>query len=1188
MKDEGRLLFDRSDWRQNLDVAVNPLEFTVLLRGLFYLSRVVEAQGSVLEEVIVANPYARENGILRSTFQLLSIMQEMNLLDHPDYRMLAATLRRRALVMMRCGRYEDLARRFSGAIIDHETFWEEGFRQIKEIQFPDAESLTYQRRTLLHDQRELESMTAPNMFRKVLLSRAGATNESEETVIQEYRARGLRKRKIQAGIERMITAETRDWRVALQPFTKRLEVYSNDDEYLYQAILLLSKHFDNRLASDRDLSTKAKTTYRTLTALEDGQAGQEDTEYAVPLREYLRSAVKDREPLLLWLQAFRNETASFLLLRSIQDNPERFLDLEKLLIHQLSKAGLLRQKGEQDLYLRQSSSLDDAKLLGSLPTVLGQLQLLADHHPGRVLSFDMHIRSVSEAATQAGTELSSPDDNPIASLLTAESLEELTRRTAKMRVEDLVNGERARIDSAFVSVQLRLKHYRRLLAASWWKNQNFSEFMAGLRFQWEQRQLRRSQETAPTSKYVLSQIYYSSEPLSNYDDLPFVPLQYEDALLKNFLQNGDGKDISAYSEERKTQYSLDEALKFAMKVKNKGMIYAVQARNDRLPVYNGYRFHSAWKLNTGDDDWLVYAYPEESEQFGPGIQESSIGRASREVYPEHILFDFEKAKAYLETLKSNPAIYEIYRDCITALHLTNVNGKEAIRNIVIEAMQKLHAYIKANSYYDIRDNAFPDDVDALQYVAAHPEVGFKCIEAARVAKAFLDSIGVKCSILSGECPYIFNGQAVTSVATSHAICVAVFPSGTPIEIDLTPPLTMRTPDSVRRHFIKLDVPGGHAVEGDRSNLEIARHQVFVLARAALIASVISLGVKAAVFPNTGLLELPVVTFNAQEVPTQDDSDVASSNESGKGSSDGVAPTDTRDRLNIDLSQIPWLEIGAGLLAVLGGSAGMLVAYDKVLQKKREKQWEEMRKTPIEKNFSLHEQIPVSAALHKIQFENSPKTSQLELRKVSRAIKRMDWDTARPVLEFVAITLNENELTGELLAAHLAEKRYTAAYDLLAYQAFVNKQKTTPALSLRFLTAHPQAMRALLKRGEEITPYVEGIEQVRPPLNESTADFKLFVRSMDVMQLMQEFKASLSRELELHQISMDIAAGEVDKTDQELATRARAAAWKYRRNVLMTINGIEKSLANGAVKIITQAELDQIKAALNTEKTSQTS
>lgn len=831
----GKFYFERRDQRRRLDVALHPLELTVSLRSLYLLSRGVQQNPATLRSAVESGSFSRQYGLDSSCLHLLAVMEKFQILDHPEYQPLANVLRREVIVEQRLMSYQQLTEQYSGRLAANQEFWEAGLQQVTDLAFPNQEQLQYQRRRITGIDTKLRQLTVANTVRQSLLPVGRTKTELTKELQSKYE---LRRQRHQL-VEVMANQETKYWRAALSEFVDDFEFHQDSEseqEYLFRAVLIIGEHFDHDFRShpDMDVSIKTRTTFRAI------REGRAEPLYAERLRALINEMMKQRDPLLIWLLSFRNPTAAFLMQRSVIQNSPRFVDLEKLLVHHLAKGALMERYGQEELLLRQPTASDDLLLSASTHRLMGGLQYLADHYPQVGWNKYPSYAPLKEAIFEAETAFAAGEESPVAELLTRQNLLNLTRQSALDRFQNQVSGNRVALDLAFSELRLRSTRYGRLLASHWWKDLSLSQLtfaarMITIRYFGERRHSKESQ-TAP--REAVADLLYARPLPAERDDLDFIPLQYEDDFVRQFFSDADGITIANLKDQQKgTAANRKEAYQqlFPAIKKQSAQIYVIAAHDGRINVPFEFQFVKAIQVSDEPGKWMVLVRRAARKKLAEGIYTDGLVPKSYEPYRAGDTFDFEKAVAYLDTLKGNRELYLIYQDLIAELQVANLAQHGLYREVVLKAVTALQRYIQGQRFYDLNTNALNDpELDPLQYIAAHPEEGFNCLVAARVVQAFLQQVGVKVSVISGEQPYYSKGRMVISPVTGHAMCVAIFPSGQPVEIDVTPPETPDTPNEVLAHFRKFAYPGEALELESKMNLDtqITFKQVFQKARLA--------------------------------------------------------------------------------------------------------------------------------------------------------------------------------------------------------------------------------------------------------------------------------------------------------------------------------------------------------------------
>lgn len=285
-------------------------------------------------------------------------------------------------------------------------------------------------------------------------------------------------------------------------------------------------------------------------------------------------------------------------------------------------------------------------------------------------------------------------------------------------------------------------------------------------------------------------------------------------------------------------------------------------------------------------------------------------------------------------------------------------------------------------------------------------------------------------------------------------------------------------------------------------------------------------------------------------------------------------------------EINWAGVGLGLAAGLAGTAGFLAVYGQVEKRRRERRWREQTKTKLERHHPPNEQVVIQAEIYRLTVnQENDQVVEADIKRLLRLLKKFDWEAARPVLELTGVMLQTAppELR-EQLTEHLARAEYDQAYDLVALQAYLDSQQRValPVMIKRLLQRKPELLQRLQQHGHALMQAEQSGAENLPPADLNRVHRDTFIRSMQIVQLMQDFRQVVQRELTIFRINQSVGEGHRQTVGEqaELTQQSRSLAMRQRRALLKAIQQIERSLQADAISLVTPAELAALKKVLN--------
>jgi len=672
-------------------------------------------------------------------------------------------------------------------------------------------------------------------------------------------------------------------------------------------------------------------------------------------------------------------------------------------------------------------------------------------------------------------------------------------------------------------------------------------------------------------------LLYSSAKLKELDHLPLIRFGFKDDDLKHFLNDGGTSALKKnMSHGGFEERPLEQAIELSEQ-EGADFIYIVDLPSDakELPIFSDHRLRKAWyvgrNIESGEASYLIAVSKVSQDSISDRIKKSTIVTERYNPYSLVDTFNFDEAAAYNSTLSKDAALQKLHKDFIDDLQRAPLHLSETVDEVIKEHLQKLESYFAFKRYYDIRDPDSDQKIDPLLYLAEHPNIGLQCELAAVAVKKFLNTLGIKASVLSGEVPYFSEGGMYSDKwASRHAICVALLPSGSVLEIDFTPPITSQTPAKVRRFFDKKKPNSG-----EKYKTRFGKEKI-LQGRKAWMKSIVVSVLVGSIAAGIGFAEL------------QGWIDLR---KGGSHPSGEVGPDQVEESLNIqendvedesftiDWENFPFDKVLAALGITAVGGAGIYKAYEKISYARRRREWGSY-KTWIEEHFSPTEQVVMISVLYPMK--KAGEINDKQLRRALKLLREFEMNAAQPMLELLAVLMNSgNEKFMPLFEEAIAESDYEKLYNLVAEESvtFRPKNELQQIWIKRLFMKRDPILEVIQERGKSIQKKKKAGDYQEIPIENGDRNYRLFCRGLGILELIQRIKTELEIDLVAAKMLKTLAGEEPNRgtTNNTIEVRSRATIAKneIKSNLREFIYQIQRSIENGAVELFTTDELAKI-------------
>lgn len=783
----------------SVEVLINPSEIGRLHQAFTALSYQADVQYSTLQDLLEyqSSHHAEPSDVI--ALRWLTVLNTLGYTHSTQYQNLIAFLREHVIQRNGIKSWEQLTKKYWGRIIADRGFWQPSFKPVL-VEMPDQAERIGKVRESNQQKEQIRAKTVFSTLKQTKIF-------NDEKAVSEYRNKPREIFRIQQRQQQIMAERVTVWRRIWQPVVAQIhfdgqEAFSGQDGAVTEELAHEANRFSKLLfeivqlffdldevsgvkRAEKSLSRKASRSFA-------GDSLKDEAVYESQLDSFILQAFARKDPAVMWLYGLRTPAMRQMIIQSIEQQPEQFEEFARLLVHELSRLGLLHRQGEVNLFFDEDQKISE-RFQERLPNFLTKIEKWGTMH-SQLSKKTRSMGSLKFSQDKSGRAVFdlARMDLGLMFFLDEKSLAHQRRDICMEQIAIFMPQKLKKLSEAFVRLRLRSKQIfdrafgtqiRQLKPDYLWKGIVY-------RFTTEQEI---PAELKDRYAIRVGEVLGSSRHLSNLESLPFIAEQ---------VDGGSGFEYLEKSTPPSSVFGVKSWEELQGFIKDDDDIALVFASLEPLALYGHEEFAftqiSKFQVQNADQsiESKVMVKAKAKKHTSVGVCESGL-RAEKDYRLDEVV-KIEPALAINQQLAAYPKLQTLHRLAIDLVNDAIGKNEKQQAEILTQIAQELVQFLQMNHYYD-HPQQKPARNHALTWLAQNQRLGFECETSAWIVEDFFNSLGVPCVIINGHVPYFYQGGVYFNQSNGHAITGLLLPGGGVIDIDAALYTTPATPPWVREY-----------------------------------------------------------------------------------------------------------------------------------------------------------------------------------------------------------------------------------------------------------------------------------------------------------------------------------------------------------------------------------------------------